>query len=409
MSAMKDENLIDKRASRLKAVTHGFFLSITTTIAEPSIILPLIINFFGGSSLVVGILSSLIKGGAILVQLFAAFGAQSYPRVMPYLRFVFAARFLAWFGIGCSIYLFGETRPELTLWCIGIGLFAFSFAAGFGAIYFNEILGKVFSNAYRGKVFAQRQFMAGVGAIISGFAAGLLLELYEPPLSFAFLFILSSFMMLLGVGAYAMIEEPEKRNVNVKEARFREFVRNAFSLLRSDAQLRRQIRTYLFAYAHLLSLPFIILDAESKLGLGGVQVGYLLTVQIAGGMLSNLLWGSMARKGRIRPIIYTAFGGYIVANIAAISAESIWQYGAIFFLIGASIDGMRLAFSNNILVIAPEHQRPVYIALQSNLTSIGLFFAVPGALILEQLGYTVLYLVTATLLCAGAVSARRLL
>ena len=405
---MKQQHLIDTRASRLKAVTHGFFLSITTTIAEPAIILPLIIHFFGGSSLVVGLLSSLLKGGAILVQLFAAFGAQSYPRVMPYLRFVFAARFLAWFGIGWSIYLFGEAHPQLTLVCIGSGLFVFSFAAGFGAIYFNEILGKVFSNGYRGKVFAQRQFMAGVGAIISGFSAGVILELYEPPFSFALLFIISSFMMLLGVTAYAMIEEPLKRNVNVREERFRDFIRNAFSLLRSDAQLRRQIRTYLFAYAHLFSLPFIILDAEAKLGLGGAEVGYLLSVQIVGGMLSNLLWGKMARKGRMRPIIYTAFGGYIVANIAAITAATVWQYGAVFFLIGASIDGMRLAFSSNILAIAPEHQRPVYIALQSNLTSIGLFFAVPGALILEFFGYTALYLFTVALLAAGVVSARRL-
>ena len=405
----QDNTLIDTRSSRLKAVAHGFFLSITTTIAEPAIILPLIIHFFGGSSFVVGLLSSLLKGGAILVQLFAAFWAQGYSRVMPYLRFVFAARFLAWLAIGLCISLFGESRPALTLWCIGIGLFVFSFAAGFGAIYFNEILGKIFTNSYRGKVFAQRQFMAAVGALLSGFSAGVILELYEPPQSFALLFIVSAFVMLPGIISYAMIEEPVKHNISVREERFRDFIRNAFSLLRSDAQLRRQIRTYLFGYAHLLSLPFIILAAESQLGLGGVEVGALLSVQIVGALLGNLLWGRMARHGRIRPIIYTAFGGFIVANVAAIGAGTIWQYGAIFFLIGASIDGMRLAFSNNILAIAPEQKRPVYIALQSNLTSFGLFFAVPGALILEAFGYTALYLVTVALLAAGLLSARRLL
>ena len=400
--------MIDRTASRVKAVAHSFFLSITTTIAEPSIILPLIVHYFSGSAFLVGLFSSLLKGGAILVQLVAAFGAQSYPRMMPKLRLVFAARVLAWFLIGLAIFLFGTTHPTLTLWCIGIGLFTFSFAAGFGGIYFNEVLGKVFSHGYRGRVFAQRQFMAGVGAVISGFAAGLVLEHFPAPQSFAYLFMISAVMMAFGVTAFSLIEEPVKRNVSVKEAKFREFLRNAFALLRSDAQLRRQIRTYLFAYAHLLSLPFIILEAEAKLGIAGMEVGYLLTTQIVGAMLSNLLWGRLAAKGRIRPIIFSAFGAFIAANAIALVAESFWQYGVLFFLIGAAMDGMRLSFSNNILIIAPEAKRPVYIALQSNLTSVGLFFAVPGALVLETFGYTALYTVTIVCLAAGLFMARGL-
>jgi len=400
--------MIDRTASRLKAVAHGFFLSVTTTIAEPSIILPLIIHYFSGSSLLVGLFSSLLKGGAILVQLVAAFGAQSYPRVMPHLRFVFAARVLSWFLIGLAIFFFGQTRPALTLWCIGIGLFTFSFAAGFGAIYFNEVLGKVFSHGYRGRVFAQRQFMAGVGAVISGFAAGVVLERFPAPESFAYLFMISAVMMTFGVTAFALIEEPVKRNVSTKEKHFGAFIRNAFALLKTDAQLRRQIRAYLFAYAHLLSLPFIILDAEAKLGIAGMEVGYLLTIQIVGAMLSNLLWGRLAAAGRIRPIIFGAFGGFIAANALALIAGSFWHYGVLFFLIGTAIDGMRLAFSNNILIIAPEEKRPVYIALQSNLTSFGLFFAIPGALILETFGYTALYAVTILCLVTGVVMARHL-
>lgn len=327
---------------------------------------------------------------------------------MPYLRFVFAARFFSWFGIGLGIYFFGPANPSYALWSIGIGLFVFSFAAGFGAIYFNEILGKVFSHRYRGKVFAQRQFAAGIGALISGFSAGMILEYFDPPYSYAYLFLISAIVMLAGVIPYALIDEPVKTNIRPKEEKFTRFVRNALSLLHSDAQLRRQIRTYLFAYAHLFSLPFIILDAEHKLSLSGTQVGYLLSAQIVGGMLSNIVWGKMAHKGSVRLIIYTAFIGYILANAGAIFAQELWHYGVIFFLLGSSIDGMRLAFSNNILIIAPEPLRPVYIALQSNLTSIGLFFAVPGALILDHFGYTTLFVFTILLLGAGMVSAKNL-
>lgn len=400
--------MIDQNSSRIKAVLHGFFLSITTTIAEPAIILPLILHFFGASNLLIGFLSSLLKGGAIIVQLFAAFSAQSYEKVMPYLRFVFAARFLSWFGIGMGIYLFGPTNHEAALWCIGIGLFIFSFSAGFGAIYFNEILGKVFTNRYRGKVIAQRQIAAGLGALSSGVGAALILENFQAPYSFAYLFCISALIMLAGVIPYALIEEPEKTNTRKKENSFLEFIRNSFSLLGSDPQLRRQIRTYLLAYGHLFSLPFIILQAESKLSLSGIEIGYLLTSQIIGGMLSNFLWGKISLTGKVRIIVITAFLGYIIANFIALIASDFWTYAVVFFLLGSSIDGMRLAFSNNILIIAPENLRPVYIALQSNLTSIGLFFAVPGSLILNFIGFDFLCMFTIGVMCAGLISAKNL-
>ena len=99
---------MDKHNDHIRNVLHGFFLSIGTTIAEPSTILPLIVNYLGGNSIVVGLFASLLRGGAIIVQLFAAFQAQEYSKMLPYLKRVFLIRFLAWFGIGLSIILWGD-------------------------------------------------------------------------------------------------------------------------------------------------------------------------------------------------------------------------------------------------------------------------------------------------------------
>lgn len=402
-------SLIDQKNSRIKAVLHGFFLSITTTIAEPSIILPLIVNFFSGSALIVGIYSSLLKGGAILVQLFAAFGAQNLNYVQPPLRYVFLVRFLSWFLIGFSIYIFGEDYPNLTLLLIGVGLFIFSFAAGFGAIYFNELLAKVFTHKYRSIVIAQRQFFAGVGAIISGFGAGIMLESYEPPYSFAYLFMISALMMAFGVVSFALIKEPEKTNVSIKESSFREFIKNSFAILKADQRLRHQIVTYLFSYAHLFSLPFIILDAQKKISISGMEIGYLLSAQIIGAMISNYFWAKLSSRDRVGLIITISFMFHIVANILAIYSNIFILYLVLFALLGAAMDGMRLYFSNSILIIAPEDKRPVYIALQSNLTSFGLFFSIPGAVIVELFGYDNLYMFTSLVLIVGLIYSRRVI
>ena len=132
------------------------------SVAEPSTILPLIVHHFSESVILVGVFASLLRGGAIAVQLFAAFYAQGYKRVMPYMRKVFLARFISWFMIGLAILLIGDKNPALTLWVFGIGLFIFSFSAGFGSIYFSEIIAKIFNKTERGKSMANRQFYAAI-------------------------------------------------------------------------------------------------------------------------------------------------------------------------------------------------------------------------------------------------------
>jgi MFS family permease len=304
-----------KLSPNKKYAIHGFFISIATTIAEPSTILPLMVSFFGGSHLLIGFFTSLIKGGSILVQLFAAFYAQSYPRMMPYLYRVFAARFLSWFGIGFVIFFFGEKHPNIALASIGIGLFIFSFAAGFGTVYFNEVVAKVFSHKARGRVLANRQFFMGLGSLISGGIAGIVMSMVKAPDSYGMLYMLSALLMLIGIYAFAKIPEPIKEQVTQKEEKFRHFLKNSFVILQNDAALKNQIIVYLISYTYLLSLPFIILDAKNHIALSGFVIGGLITAQMAGGMLSNILWGYLFKSSDCVDRIWLTCKRYFASSI----------------------------------------------------------------------------------------------
>ena len=395
------DNLVDKKSSHIKNILHGFFLSIGTTVAEPSTILPLLINYFSGSSILVGVFASLLKGGAIFVQMVAAFYAQSYRYMMPYLKIVFFIRFLSWFGIGLVITIYGEDDPTTTLWGIGIALFIFSFSAGFGAIYFKDIQGKIFTNSFRGKSMAYRQFFSGLGAIISGTTAGWFLTEFETPISFAYLFMISSFIMGIGLIAFSSIEEPPKKNIQKREGSFTKFLKDSFLYFHKSTTLKNQVLAYLFSYSHLIALPFIILDAKSHIELSGYIIGLLLSVQMAGGMLSNILWGKISSAGEDVKIIYISFGLFILSLTLVIFFHNIYIYTFVFFLIGASIDGIRLAFGNLILIIAPPEKRPMYVALQANISSFGLFFPILGGVILSFSNYTTIYIISILMLLIG--------
>jgi MFS family permease len=399
---------VDKFANHLKNVLHGFFLSVGTTVAEPATILPLMVQYFGGSPMLIGFFSALQRGGAVLMQLYAAYKAQHYPRMLPYLRRVFWVRFLSWFGIGVAIWLFGENHPTLTLWCIGTGLFLFSFSAGFGAIYFREIVAKIFTHRFRGKTMAWRQFFSGLGALISGAVAAWVLESYEPPYDFAYLFMLSALLMGLGLLAFATVDEPVKTHFETKIEKFSDFLRHALELLRNDRQLQVQIATFLLAYGYLVAMPFVILDAKETIHLGGKEVGILITVQMVGAMLSNALWGRLGSLGRYRLVAILSISMKLAAVLLAFFAHSLTAYGLIFFLFGAAGDGSRIASSNLILILAPEAKRPLYVAVQMNIVSLGMFFSILGGLLLHAGGYGLLYGVTASMLFASLILSFRL-
>ncbi|MFT7879438.1 MAG: MFS transporter [Sulfurimonas sp.] len=387
----------DDPKNNTRNVLHAFFLALGVTIAEPSTILPLMVHHFSDSALIVGIFASLLRGGAVVVQLYAAFHAQAYVRVLPYLRKVFFFRFLSWLMIGLSILVLGDKNPALTLFFIGLGLFFFSFSAGFGTIYFKELQAKLFTKKYRGKTMANRQIAGAVASIISGGVAGYVLSWYEAPLNYALLFIVSSLLMAIGFVAFGTVSEPVKENVSVKEKHFKSFIGNAGKILKSDKRLRDQIFVILLGYSYFLAMPFVILNANATHELTGWMLGGFITLQMLGSIIGSMfLW----RKVHHYELMLTlSLLLMLLAFLIALFAESLASYMMIFFLFGIAFDGFKISDMNLVIEIAPEDKRPIYAALQVNITSLGLFFPILGGLLLSLLeSYTWIYLITISLL-----------
>ena len=394
------------KENNIKNIMHGFFLAVAMTIAEPSTILPLIIHHFTQNVVIIGVFVSLLRGGAILVQLIAAFYAQAFKRAMPYLRRVFAVRVLSWFLIGLSIYLIGDKNPSLTLIIFGVFLFIFSFSAGFGSIYFMEVMAKVFDKQQRGKTMANRQFFAALGSIISGGVAGWVLSTFKPPESYAYLFMISAFLMSIGMIAFGSIKEPIKENIREKEDNILLFLKNAFVFLKEDKHLQIQILAMLFSYSYLFAFPFVIIQAKNTINLTGWLVGGFVTVEMIGSLIGNLFWKKIAPQ--YKKIFLISYMLMLSAFVLIEFFHMEYVYLLFFFLMGIGVDGFKISGMNLLFEISPEDKRPVYVALQNNITSIGLFFSIPGGFILELFGYNVLYIFTIFMLIIGIYFANKL-
>lgn len=398
---------LDDPRNNYKNVSHAFFLSLAITIAEPSTILPLIIAHFSDNVIMVGIFVSLLRGGQIMIQLYAAFHAQAYKRVLPYLGKVFLFRWLNWFLIGVSIYFIGDSNKPLTLLLIGVGLFFFSFSAGFGTIYFKELQAKLFSKKYRGKTMANRQIAGAIASIMSAGVAGYVLANFEAPQSYAYLFLVSSIFMAIGFASFVTIKEPQKQKVLEKEKNFKLFVKNAISTLKADRRLQHQVLVLFLSFSYFLSMPFVILHANETITLTGWMLGGFIMVQMFGSIIgSTFIWRKIHNYEKMLSL---AFVFMILAFIVALFADNTYTYALVFLLFGVGLDGFNISGMNLVIEIAPEEKRPVYTALQTNITSIGLFFPILGGVLLKYLeSYQLIYILSIVLLVLGLLLSLRL-
>jgi len=218
---------------------------------------------------------------------------------------------------------------------------------------------------------------------------------FEAPKSYGYLFLISAIFMGVGFLFFATVKEPIKENISIKESSFNKFLKNSFAILKEDKHLSTQIFSYLFSYSYLIAMPFIILQAKEYIKLNGTDIGIFISVQMVGAMLSNFLWGKLSSSGRNRIIVNISTLILIFAiTLSWITKSNIYGYYVIFFSLGVATDGLRLSFGNLILILAPEDKRPVYVALQTNIVSIGIFFSVLGGAIVQYLDYGWLYGVT---------------
>jgi len=226
-------------------------------------------------------------------------------------------------------------------------------------------------------------------------------------LNYAYLFMVSSLFMVIGFATFVTIEEPSKENVLRKEQNFRLFIRNALHLLKQDKRLQKQIFAIFLSYSYFLSMPFVILNANSSFTLTGWMLGGFITVQMLGSIVgSTLLW---RRIHDYEKMLSLSFLFMITAFVLALFASNVIMYAMIFLLFGVALDGFNIAGMNLVIEIAPEEKRPIYTALQTNIVSLGLFFPVLGGLILKFVGsYSVIYSLSIILLIVGFLMAGRL-
>jgi len=376
---------------------HGILFQTGMAFSAPMSVLPVFLSHFTGSQGMIGLFSSLMRGGGVLPQLFVANRLQSKPRKKPILVLMIWIRAAIWLVLGLVAYFCPPGQSIIVLVALLVLLCGFSFAGGAASIPFTDIWGKALPTTVRGRFFGHRQLWGSLMAIGAGYAVKRILA--NPDISFpknyAFLFLVSFVFIAMSYIALSSVREP-KGQVSTETHRMSVFVKKSLRLLWEDRNFGILIATQLAVGFSVFALPFYVLYGKNELHMATEQVGTLVGAQMAGGIVSNLLCAQLSdHVGNRIVIILTAATTALIPLLALLSAGVGWiSLIVLFVLIGFSTNGGSIGFTNYLLEIAPEQLRPTYIALRGTLMGLTLFLPILGGLLIDAASYQATFLTT---------------
>jgi MFS family permease len=401
------------RRNFLAGLVHGVFFQAAAAFGSIHTVLPAFVALLTSSTVAVGLMAAVEGVGEIVPQMFTAYLIEDRPRKKPYLLAIITVRWVSWALLAFLTYHFARSHPELVL-AVLIALFAlFSVAGGMGTVVYADVFSKAIQARRRGRFVGLRQLLGYLMAIGAGYVVKLILDdplRFPFPANYALIFVLSSALLLVAFTGFALIREPVYP-VERTSRSLQDLLRRAVVLARQNPNFRRLLGARALTAAVLGLAPFYVVYARTEVGVDPGMVGLYLSAQMAGGAISNLLWGWLAdRYGNRAVIVGTAVAGGLAPVLGLLVA---WTTPLLFILVfaalGATISGMRLGYSNFILEMAPVELRPTCVALQNTLlTPVMVLPLLVGALI-EAWSYPLLLAAGAMLMAVAVTLGLRLL
>lgn len=405
--------------------TESAVWMFATAFIDSTTVLPVLVQTLSGSPFLASLLLSIRYAGQGWPQLIAAsqVSGKAYRKTF-YLCSVLPGRLLLlWPAV---LLLNGTTRASAVVPAILIAYSAVWVSEGFSIVPWVDMLGKTVPPLRRGRLFATMQITGGLLGIVAGLLTRHYLQGTAFPQSYGLLFLFALGGLLISTAALGLVREPSSPP---QEERYSTWalIKDIPNLLRSMPQFRLLvILQALFGFS-VLPAPLYILYASGLLqrampggpGEQSLGVGIFLAVQTAGMIVGNGLWGQISdTRGnrvllRVLAVAHTLVPlSAMLAGLVAARGAPLWGiyvgFAVTFFAYGGLVGGTWLAVTNFLLELAPEHDRPAYIAVTNALNIPASVLPMLGGLLLSVLGYQVIFAIAAAVLLYAAILTRKL-
>ena len=381
---------------------HAIFFALTVTFTEINTVLPALIVKVGGGALQIGLLTAIMVGTPIIGQLLFASYLHTRPRKRCFLLLGVGLRVAA-LAIVALILLAADTIfPKTLINLVFVLMFVFSLSGTFAGVSYTDILGKSLAVEQRNRFFVNRQILTSIAFLVSAPVSRWVLGYFEYPYNYAWMFGLAAGLLFIASFGFWALDEPVVQPSREAHS-FLKVLRAVPQHLRDNPPLLRYILLVNLTGFGLTLMPFYVIYASHHYGLTGEQVGNYLMVQIAGMILSNLIWGKLVKKFGFRGVVHGCIicGTLLPVLVLSLSGMALPIFLTVFFLMGVAISARKIAFEGLLIEITTNTNRALYkgIVGATSLTT-ALFPLAAGGLIL-WVGYAPVFMIVSLLVASA--------
>lgn len=401
-----------KRSFRL-GVANGVLFSAADAFFDFNTVIPVFISRLTSSNVLIGLSSSIHDLGWSLPQVFTSHLLQGRPFRKPFYTYAAYVRVGTLACLALLIHFLGRSHPNLLLGLFFILFTAYALGGGFAGVSFMDVVGKTIPPERRGSFWGYRLFGGGILAVLAGIAVKFTLGSFQFPESYALLFGVGSLFVFVAVMTFIFVREPPSE-VPEHTLSFGEHLRLGARIFSKDHAFRHLLYFRLSLGLWAMAQPFYVIYARRVLGVPESTAGLFLSVQIAGSIITNLLWGRISRTWGDRFLLETIAGlallvpTIILGGSLAPQAFRIFLLYPAFFFIGATLCGLAIGYTNLILEIAPEAVRPQYLGFMNALITPVAFLPALGGVVINRFNFTALFATALLAAVLASLSAARL-
>jgi MFS family permease len=390
----------DYRRNFAAGLVHGIFFQASAALADVQTVLPSFVALLTPSALAVGSMAAVRGAGEVVPQLFTAYLIEDRPRRKPILLWVITIRWVSFGLLAFLTWRFGAARPGVVLGAF-LGLFGmFSLAGGVGTVVYADVFAKAIPARRRGRFIGWRQLLGYGLSIAAGYWVKGVLGKMDFPDGYALIFAVATVALLVAFTGFAMIREPVYPVQRSSDSVW-QLIRKAWRLAGVDVSFRWFLISQALTMTVLALAPFYVVYALG-VGVSSAEVGVFLAAQMAGGAVSNILWGWLGdRFGNRAVIVGTVVVGGLTPLFALGARPVPGLFIVVFALMGTTISGVRLGFNNMILEMASVSLRPTCVALQNTLLTPVMLLPLVVGVLAEVWSYEALFWAGALVMVPG--------
>ncbi len=381
-------------------IWNGIVFQLTFPFVDVTLILPLYLSELTDNMFIIGLAGAIAMCGPALMQ---APAAGMLPRISSRLKlylnvgWIRIASLLSVLFLVFAVYPATNSKPVLLVGSL-VCLAVLQLSTGFSSLAFLEIVRTSMPVSHRGRLWGYRKFIGGIGVILLTPLIGRILEMYPFPYNYGLLFTVVWILTCFGIAIFGFVREAP-HTPDPFAPKFPEFISRTTVKMRQEPGYIRLFTAQILAKTWMMALPFYIIFAQNDLGVTPVLAMTLLAFQVAGKILSNLLWATLNDRYCSRMIYrwvpipaVLAPGLFLLAAIQPDFAMS-WLSAAFFFM-GAAITGFQIGFTNVTLDLADRGANAGGIGVMHSADGILSLLPMAGGLLIACVGFQGLFILT---------------